>query len=292
MKLYQIADLEQLTGIKAHTIRIWEKRYALIEPTRTATNRRQYDQAQVKKLLNISALLMEGHRISKIAELEDKELSRKIFEMQDQGEQNAVCRSFINDLTVAMLNFNEAAFEKTFSQAVARFGVFDAVLRVFYPLLRKVGILWACDHAMPVQEHFASGIIRRKLIAATDQLPQANRKKKKFLLFLPPGEAHEIGLLFSNYLLRSRGCETIYLGANVPYENLEAVIKHTGADYLLTSFVNNRNPEDVSQQISRNLKFTGVKVLVCGPAETLRQLKKQKQVEVLLSPEAILAYLK
>src|SRR6218665_134781 len=162
MKLYQIAELEQLTGIKAHTIRIWEKRYSLIKPTRTATNRRQYDQEQVKKLLNISALLSEGHRISKIAGLKEKELSRKIFELQDQGAEDAVSRSLINELTVALLNFNEAAFEKAFSAAVARFGLFDAVIQVFYPLLHKVGILWACDHAMPVQEHFATCIIRRK----------------------------------------------------------------------------------------------------------------------------------
>lgn len=291
MKLYQIADLEQLTGIKAHTIRIWEKRYSLIEPTRTATNRRRYDEEQVKKLLNISALISEGFKISKIAELKDRELSRKIFELQHRGEDDSVSRAFVNDLTVAMLNFNEAAFEKGFTAAVARFGLFEAMLQVFYPLLYKIGILWASEHAMPVQEHFAACIIRRKLMAAIDGLPLPGGKKKKFLLFLPPDESHEIALLFSNYLLRSKGYDTVYLGQNVPYDNISAVIRHAKPDYLLTFFINNRNRADIARQITAHLKPTGITTLVSGNQETLTGLKEQKHLRLLLTPQDLLSLL-
>ena len=291
MKFYQIADLEQLTGIKAHTIRIWEKRYSLIEPTRTATNRRRYDENQVKKLLNISALLSEGLKISKIAELKDKELSKKIFDLQDKGEKSSVSRSFVNDMTLAMLNFNEAAFEKSYLAAVARFGLFDAMLNVFYPLLYKIGILWASEHAMPVQEHFASCILRRKLMAAIDALAPAGTKKKRFLLFLPPRESHEIALLFSNYLIRSKGYETIYLGQNVPYENITSVIHHTKPDYMLTFFIGNRDFEEISRQVSEHLKPTGIKILVSGNKGALVGLKKHKNLQILASPGDLLTLL-
>jgi DNA-binding transcriptional MerR regulator len=292
MKLYQIADLEQLTGIKAHTIRIWEKRYNLIEPARTLTNRRRYNEDQVKKLLNISALLCEGHKISKIAELKDRELTKKITDLHELGESDAVSRSFINELTVAMLSFDEATFEKSFCAAVTRFGLYDALLNVFYPLLGKIGVMWATDQVMPVQEHFASCIIKRKLMASIDGLPPARARRKKFLLFLPPEESHEIGLLFSNYLIRSRGYETIYLGQNVPYANIAAVIKHTRPDYLLTFFIRNRNPGDVSRQLHDHFRsYPGLKLLVSGHSETLSQLKRQKNVEILHSPPDLAAYL-
>lgn len=291
MKFYQIADLEQLTGIKAHTIRIWEKRYSLIEPSRTATNRRRYNEDQVKKLLNISALLSEGLKISKIAELNHRELSKKIFDLQDRGEEDSVSRAFVNDLTVAMLNFNEAGFEKSFSAAVTRFGLFEAMLNVFYPLLHKIGILWASEHAMPVQEHFAACIIRRKLMASIDGLPMASHRKKKFLLFLPPEESHEIALLLSNYMIRSKGYETIYLGQDVPYENISAVIKQTKPDYLLTFFISNRNPADISRQIAEYLRPTGVKILISGHADTLQGLKKQKNLHILSSPAELISLL-
>ena len=171
MKMYHISELEQLSGIKAPTIRVWERRYNLIRPGRTETNIRMYDDRQVRKLLNVVTLLSNGYKISKIAELDEEDLHAMVLGLQGSTvETDDAALAFINGLVAAMLTFDEANFEKTYAAAVKRYGMFDAMLKVFYPLLEKIGIMWSTEDAMPVQEHFASSIIRRKLMAATDAL--------------------------------------------------------------------------------------------------------------------------
>lgn len=291
MKTYHISELEQLSGIKAHTIRIWEKRYNLIEPERTDTNIRMYDDRQVRKLLNVSTLLSNGYKISKIAELSEKDLNEKILEIKTEAPDDIISLSYINDLVSSMLNFNESAFEKTFSAAVTRYGMFDAMLKVFYPLLQKIGIMWSAETAMPVQEHFASSIIRRKLMSATDgQLP-SGKKNKKFLLLLPPGEWHEIGLLFSDYIIRAKGFETIYLGQNVPYENVATIIKSVKATHVLAFFISRPATEDVAQ-IRKKMGLTpDVNLLLTGSSEIMELFSGQKNIVFLNSPDHLLKFL-
>ncbi len=291
MKSYQIAELEQLTGIKAHTIRIWEKRYNLIEPDRTSTNIRKYNDEQVRKLLNVSTLLSNGYKISKIADLNDEEIASKITELQTEGEANSICASFINDLIASMLGFNEQAFEKTYSAAVTRFGIYEAMLNVFYPLFQKIGVLWVINNITPVQEHFASCIIKRKLMSATDGLPMPT-KKKKFLLLLPPGEYHDISLLFANYIIRSKGYETIYLGQNVPYENVSLVLKETKPQFILMFFINPQNSEGVYEEIMLNLQLPkDIKLLVSGNPIIVDHLQNRKNIDLLRSPTDLIELL-
>jgi MerR family transcriptional regulator, light-induced transcriptional regulator len=251
METYQIDQLEQMTGIKAHTIRIWEKRYGIICPDRTSTNRRSYSEGQVRKLLNVATLLARGQKISKIANLTEDELNSLIDTPDNTELKDSICAGYINDLIKSMLDFNEAGFEKVFSAATTRLGFYDAIVNVIYPFLNKVGILWNISKTTPIQEHFATCIIKRKLMSATDGLLPPTKKTKKFLLFLPPDEWHEIGLLFANYIIRSKGFETIYLGQNVPIENIENIVNSTHPKYILLFFISLRSPEDVQETIKR-----------------------------------------
>ncbi len=288
MNSYQIADLERLTGIKAHTIRIWEKRYNLIEPHRTSTNIRYYDDAQARKLLKVSTLLAQGIKISKISELSEKEINSRIQELQHVVSEDAICTGFINELTASMLAFDENGFEKTFSSAVIRFGMYQAMLKVFYPFLHKTGLMWSMEEAMPVQEHFASAIIRRKLITATDGLPVSTKRSKSFILFLPSEEWHETGLLFSDYIIRSHGYKTIYLGQNVPANNLLDVIKNIKPTHILTLYIARHKPEDiVSDLLLISKKYPSVKLMVAGSFPLDQLVKKIKNITILGSPSEL-----
>jgi DNA-binding transcriptional MerR regulator len=291
MKLYHISELEQISGIKAPTIRVWERRYNLIEPGRTDTNIRMYDDRQVRKLLNVVTLLANGSKISKIAELDESDLHRMVMEIQAKKEGDSVAIAYVNDLVAAMLEFDETGFEKTFSAAVDRYGMSDAMLKVFYPLLHKIGIMWATEDAMPVQEHFASSVLRRKLMAAADALPVPKKKTKKILLMLPPGEWHEIGLLFANYLIRSKGMPTVYLGQNVPYENVSAVLKKTTITQVLLFFI--ARPDSANlKQLRRQMGLTpDITLLVAGNAQVTDEISREKNTVVLLSPQHLLKYL-
>lgn len=292
MSSYQIADLERLTGIKAHTIRIWEKRYNLIEPHRTLTNIRYYDDAQARKLLKVSTLLTQGLKISKISELSEAEINARIIDLQSVGKEDATCVGFINELIGSMLTFDEAAFERSFSSAVVRFGMYEAVLKVFYPFLHKTGFMWSIAEAMPVQEHFASAIIRRKLITAIDGLSLATKRTKTFLLFLPADEWHEVGLLFSDYIIRSRGYKTIYLGQNVPASNLSDVIDNLKPTHLLTLYVAKRSEQQVNDELKQIIKkHPHLQLLVGGSYPLQDAVKKLKNIHLLSSPSELVKLL-
>lgn len=292
MNAYQIADLERLTGIKANTIRVWERRYKLIVPGRTSTNIRYYDDAQARKLLNVASLLASGVKISKIAALSDRQINERIKALLGESPDDIACSAFINDLAAAMLVFDEAAFEKIFSSAVIRLGFFKAITKVIYPLLRKIGLMWSVEDALPVQEHFASSIIRRKLLAAIDGLPAASRKSKLFLLFLPTEEWHEIGLLLSDYIIRSQGYRTIYLGQSVPGSNLSAVVKATNPTHLFTLYTSRRSPEGLKRDIQQMAKdYPDREIWVSSVLDIHAVVKRMKHVTVLGAPEDLIKLL-
>ncbi len=293
METYQIKQLERMTGIKAHTIRIWEKRYKLIHPDRTVTNRRSYSESQVRKLLNVNTLLAHGVKISKIAMLSEDELNMEVQQTEQNGAADNASAGYINELIRAMLDFNESAFEKIFSAATTRFGFRNATINVFYPFLYKVGILWNVNKAAPIQEHFASSIIKRKLMAAIDGLVPATNSTKKFLLFLPPDEWHEVGLLFADYIIRSSGYETIYLGQSVPIENIGKVVPAVSPTHLVVFYINNRPKGEVAKQIKSLSKICEPSLLlVAGNKELLFENEvKIKNVKYLAGVDSLTAYL-
>jgi len=262
---YSIKDLEQLSGIKAHTIRIWEVRYGLLKPSRTDTNIRYYDDEQLKRLLNISFLIKNGLKISKISLMDSKELHDTLVSFYNLQENDQSTDDKINNLVVAMIELNEDLFEKVFSSSVHQLGFENAVTKIVYPFLDKVGMLWTMGNIQPAQEHFISNLIRQKIIVAIDKQSLHKTINSKFLLFLPEGEMHEIGLLLANYMIREKGNQTIYLGQNVPLEDVLQVCDSYAPDYIYTYITTPRVEEELKSffdKLANSVKKG--KVLVSG----------------------------
>jgi len=233
MAIYSIKDIEHLSGIKAHTIRMWEKRYSILEPRRTETNIRYYNDEDLKKLLNISVLNRYGYKISKIADLPNERLNRETLQVtQSANNENGQ----IESLLIAMVDFDEIKFDKVFNNAVLSFGFEDTMVKIIYPFFEKIGILWQTGNINPAQEHFVSNLIRQKLIVAIDNLAEyPNPKAKNFVLFLPDGEWHELGLLFYTYFIKKSGHHVIYLGSSLPLDDAIDLEKFIHVDFLVTS---------------------------------------------------------
>lgn len=262
MGKYLIKELAQLSGIKAHTIRIWEKRYSLIRPQRTDTNIRFYSDDDLKKIINVSLLNANGYKISKIVEMQADEITRKVLEISQLNDDNS---NHINQLLLAMVNLDEEQFEATLSGFFLRYNFEKTMTDIVYPFLDKIGILWQTDNIAPAQEHFISNLIRQKVIVGIDGLPLPSANRKKALLFLPENELHEIGLLFYHYVLRKAGYKTIYLGQAVPHNDLRQVYDahqpHMLVTCLTTSLAHN-TIEEYLAQLADN--FPSSHILVSG----------------------------
>lgn len=229
---YSITDLEKITGIKAHTIRIWEKRYNVVTPERTTTNIRYYSDDDLKKLLNISMLNRYGYRISSIVKMSSDELSSKVMDISENSTDYDLQ---IENLIVAMMELNEDKFEKVLSNALIKLGFEMTISGVVFPFLERIGVLWLVGTINPAQEHFITNLIRQKLVSAIDSLivtpaPDA----KRFMLFLPPNELHELSLLFYWYTLKKMGNKVIYFGQSLPVDDLKSVAQIQAPDYFLT----------------------------------------------------------
>lgn len=292
MDFYQINDLERLSGVKAHTIRIWEKRFGLITPHRTETNIRYYDDTQLKKILNVATLSAVGFKISKIAAMSEQELRIQIKESQQHELSDSRFDFYVNDFIGAMLDFNEQYFNELFAEVVEKFGVQSAMINILYPFLFKTGVLWRVDEAIPVQEHFASMLIRRNLFLLIGNLPTPKNKSKKFLLFLPSNEWHEIGLLFAEYIIRYHGLETINLGQHVPYVDLEHVIVKAKPDFLLTFLISDTHEEYINHLHKLlSTKYKKTQCLISGNPAKLDIYSESKNLKILRFPKDILKVL-
>jgi MerR family transcriptional regulator, light-induced transcriptional regulator len=290
MANYTIKDLERLSGIKAHTIRIWEKRYGLIEPERTLTNIRTYCDAELRKLLNISVLNRNGYKISRIVKLSHEEITDNINKLTENPTDT---ESQIENLAIAMIDLDESKFEKILSRAIMQLGFEDTVIRVLNPFLVRIGIMWQTGSINPAQEHFVSNLIRQKILVAIDsQISGENRDSKTFLLFLPEGERHELGLLFANYMIRKRGHKVIYLGQNVPLSNLEEIIKIRHIDYLLTAFVTNASNLDLTKYLANLENISKNKpIFLSGEQIISYKGKLLKNQKILDSPHSLISEL-
>lgn len=216
---FSIKDLENLTGIKAHTIRIWEKRYNLLQPKRTETNIRYYDLANFQKLLNVSYLNNNGYKISKIATIEEHKIPILVREIASKNNMESHA---INAFKLSMLNFDQALFYNTYESLLKEKAFDEIFYEIFIPLLTEIGLLWQTDTISPAHEHFLTSLIRQKILINTEKIQskQANTSKKTFVLYLPENEIHELGLMFINHQLVDRGYQSIFLGFSVPLESL------------------------------------------------------------------------
>lgn len=253
MHSFTIKDLENLSGIKAHTIRIWEQRYQFLKPSRTDTNIRYYSCEELKKILNIALLNKYGFKISHIDKMRDEELREKIMSLTGA---EALQERIVNEMIQAMIDLDMDKLEETIDRYINTKGIERAITQIIFPFLEKIGVLWLTNHINPAQEHLVTNIIRQKLIVGIEQVRSSLKADKSVLLFLPEGEHHEMGLLFVHYLLKSRGVTVIYLGANVPLNDVEYVVKLKQPDYLfshLTSVTHKFNFEKFLAAISKKI---------------------------------------
>lgn len=260
---YSIKDLENLSNIKAHTLRIWEQRYGILKPQRTDTNIRFYTDAELRYLLSISLLNQNGFKISKIALLTEYEIEIEVKRITSAKSDH---ESQVSALVIAMIDLDELAFTKVFNDSTQRLGFEQTFIQVVFPFLEKIGNLWVSGSIRPVHEHFISNLIRQKLIVNIDALPKKIKPKaKRFLLFTPENEIHELTLLFNHYLLKSRNQEVIYIGLNIPVYDLISVFTNQQPDYLVSCFTVSPKGEALKNYIKTLTKnFNTSNIIVSG----------------------------
>ncbi len=221
-KTFSIKDLENLSGVKAHTIRIWEKRYNLLSPERTQTNIRLYSLLSLQKLLNITLLYENGLKISKIAQLKNEEIPLKVREIIDE---KSIKNNMMNAFKLSMINFDQSLFYNTYNKLVVDLSFREIFKEYFIPLLQELGYLWQSNTISTTHEHFITNLVKQKVYTNTEKVHRSEYvNNKSFVLFLPENEIHELGILYLNYELNLRGYKSIFLGQSVPIENLEPLI--------------------------------------------------------------------
>lgn len=263
MANYSIKDIERLSGIRAHTIRIWEKRYGLVEPQRSETNIRLYSDEDLKKILNVSILNRHGIKISRIMIMTEDEMKERVnIISHDSSDYD----SLIENLVITMVNMDKSQFDTIISRTILQIGFEETVLKVIYPFLDKVGILWVTGSINPAQEHFISNLIRQKLVVAIDSLiPKQVADPKHFLLFLPEGELHELGLLFYSYIIQKRGHKVTYLGQWVPLADMMNATSVLDIHYLLTSIVSVFTTSELKAYLNKlSTSYPGKTIFISG----------------------------
>nr|WP_321413995.1 MerR family transcriptional regulator [uncultured Allomuricauda sp.] len=274
---FSIRDMENLSGIKAHTIRIWEKRYNLFSPERTDTNIRTYNLESLQKLLNVTLLYNNGYKISKIAKLGDGKIPALVNEIiAEKSEKNHA----MNSLKLAMLNFDQSLFLNTYNNLMEEKSFTQIFNEVFIPLLNELGLLWQTNTISPAHEHFISNLIKQKIYIHTEKLQfeAPTKNDEVYVLFLPENEIHELGLLYINYQLALQGYKTIYLGQTMPIESLEDLLKYYNNLRFVSYFTVAPTKDEIDNYFERFRevlqKSPGSKLLVLG--HQIQELEEEK----------------
>lgn len=271
---YSISDLEKLSGIQSHTIRVWEKRYKILKPLRTLGNTRKYDDDQLKKLLNIAILNKSGLKISEISKLSPADLSRLIGSAEKSGNGQGQFDFIVSKILSYGFEFDERQLALLLDRFINKFGLADCYKNIMYPVLVRLGFMWLKHDICPSNEHFLVGVFRQKIMAATDAIPYVKKAKSTWLLFLPTHESHDVGLLFAKYLLKKREQKVIYLGAEVPLADINIVLKNTEVDNALL-FVTKARDVDEAQEYFNKLETSckNLPIYVAGNKDILNKIK-------------------
>lgn len=278
MNRFSIKDIENLTGIKAHTIRIWEQRYGILQPKRTPTNIRYYDASDLKTALRISLLNNFGYKISRIHQMTDTDMSALIHKISDAGFKLQI---LTNELLEAALAMDVVQFEMLIDNFIQKRGIEAAVEQLLFQFMEKVGIMWMTNHLVPAQEHLASNVLYRKLAVAIDALPIAGGTRS-VLLFLREGEVHEISLMYVQYLLRKNGLVPVYLGANTSLAEIVAVYHARRPSYVYTHLTIVAEGSEDSKYLKKLANaLNDVQILVSGPALRRRKYVPHKNTRFL-----------
>jgi MerR family transcriptional regulator, light-induced transcriptional regulator len=283
MDLFSISQLARYSGVKPHTIRIWEQRYNALHPSRSEGNTRYYDSKQLRRLLNIVSLKSTDLGLRELCAMSDRRLFELILKSNAAGADGGD-DYFISQLISAGINYDEGHFNQMFSHCLLRYGLKNTYLKVIYPMLVRVGLLWTGDSFRPSYEHFISNMLRRKLSTCLDALPPPEAGAATWLLFLPENEFHDIGLMFADYLIRMSGARTVYLGGNMPESTVIEAIDEIRPENLLLFLVHLDLPDDINQYLGRLVKsFKGERVYVSGNAQLLQALGEGKKLRLLKS---------
>jgi DNA-binding transcriptional MerR regulator len=290
MSVYSIKDLEHLSGIKAHTLRIWEQRYNIISPKRTDTNIRLYDDVDLKLVLNISLLKDHGFKISEIAKMSVDDMTEEVRMIT---EKQLLYPDQIQALTLAMIDLDEDRFEKIMSVNILQQGFEQTMINIIFPFLTKIGTLWQTGAISPAHEHFITYLIRQKLMVAIDgQIPSKKAFPKKYMLFLPDGELHEISLLFANFLLRSRQNKVVYLGQSLPFHDLCGVYDIHKPEFLFSIITSTPSHHEVQPYVDRlAAKFPKAHILLTGYQVVAQDIDIPDNVTILKSVQEMIDFI-
>ncbi|WP_372647921.1 MerR family transcriptional regulator [Draconibacterium sp.] len=245
---YSIKDLETLSGIKAHTIRIWEKRYDLLKPERTDTNIRYYTDDDLKRMLNVSLLVRNGYKISKVAAWKEADIKQTVLDVAKTKKSE---EGYVDRLLLFMVNFDNVGFTELVNEIIEKFGLEEAMQNIFFALFERIGTFWQVGSIFPAQEHYITSFIRQKIIAAIDAHGITNSKEKTILFYLPEEELHELSLLFYSYLALKLGYNIIYLGQFVPFADLEKIQSHVELDFIFTAFISPIQKENLENYLEK-----------------------------------------
>jgi MerR family transcriptional regulator, light-induced transcriptional regulator len=267
MNEFTIRDLENLSGIKAHTIRIWEQRYSFLKPKRTETNIRYYTNEELKIILNIALLNKYGFKISHIDKMNELEVKQRILSL---GSLEAMQDRVVHELIQSMVDIDMEQFETALDEYIFTKGIDKAITQIIFPFLERIGVLWMTSNINAAQEHLVSNVIRQKVLVGIESALPHIKVNKLVMLFLPEDEHHELGLLYTYYLLKSRGVRTLYLGANVPLKDLEFVANLKKPDFIYTHLTSKPRNFNLEKFLTRvTTQIPGIPLVLSGRYATM-----------------------
>ncbi len=287
--MYSIHQLEQFSGIKAHTIRIWEKRYNALNPQRTDGNTRFYDNAQLKRLLNIVGLLQNKNKVSELCILPDNTLEKMVScEMNTFRNATKSTNFYISQIIAAAINFDEETIDRILSKSIKVYGVKKTYARIIYSLFVQTGMMWRANDLRLPHEHFITNVVRKKIVGALERLPKSKSDADKWVLFLPENEFHEIGLLMANYILQELGQRVIYLGANVPIDSVIDTVRFSEAGYVMFFLVHNDTTESVQKFLNElYTALPNTQISIAGRVELIGRVSLFKNMQWIQSPDGL-----
>jgi DNA-binding transcriptional MerR regulator len=286
MNSFTISQMQRFSGINVHSIRAWEKRYKGLKPERSEGNTRYYNGNQLRRLLNIASLMNSDYKISTLCSMSDAELNKLLFKNMEKEALSGDNDFLVSQLVAAALEFNESLFNRIYSLAIVQHGTEGTYLKVIYPFLQRLGIMWSAEKIAPAQEHFISNLIRQKLFSAIDLLQLNEQSKKHWILFLPENEFHEIGLLMAAYLIRKAGHNCTYLGANVPFDSLKEAVKIIRPSSLLLFLISGDDESHDKKLIRTMIKsFPNQKIFIAASENRAVKLNAFANIILLKSPQ-------
>ncbi|MBN9297294.1 MAG: MerR family transcriptional regulator [Filimonas sp.] len=290
MNVFTIKEIEQICGIKAHTLRIWEQRYKIISPKRKESNHRTFDSDDLKHILRITFLYNAGLKISKIARLSCSDLINMTSLLAEKQTPTRTNDLYVTQLINATLDFDEQTIDMVLQDAINRKGVERAIVSIIYPFFEKIGLLWLTDNVVPAQEHFCSNLIRQKLVRAIEETPAPEDQDNTFVLFTPEGELHELPLLFMHYLLKSAGITVYYLGVNIPVADIKFFLSRKKVRYLYLHAITPLTSSSIDMYMTELAAiFSEQEIIVSGPV-TRTLTSQASNMRLLSSMKEILAF--